>query len=116
MLVRHSIRFSAKSLFALALLACGSVALAFHPPRAVEFTGSRSSAHGAIVAAPRTTEPLQQNDTTIEVAITVDDLPSHGESIPGVTRFEIHKRMLDALVGHHVPQVYGFLCGGASTA
>jgi peptidoglycan-N-acetylglucosamine deacetylase len=47
----------------------------------------------------------------IEVAVTVDDLPRHGQSIPGVSRVDIHKQLLAVLKRHHVPGVYGFVVG-----
>jgi peptidoglycan/xylan/chitin deacetylase (PgdA/CDA1 family) len=47
----------------------------------------------------------------IEVAVTVDDLPRHGQDIPGVSRLEIHKELLQVLKRHHVPGVYGFVVG-----
>jgi Polysaccharide deacetylase len=47
----------------------------------------------------------------IEVAITVDDLPRHGQDIPGVSRLAIHQQLLEVLKRHHVPSVYGFVVG-----
>jgi peptidoglycan-N-acetylglucosamine deacetylase len=47
----------------------------------------------------------------IEVAVTVDDLPRHGQDIPGVSRLEIHRELLQVLKRHHVPGVYGFVVG-----
>jgi len=41
----------------------------------------------------------------------VDDLPRHGQDIPGVSRLEIHKELLQVLKRHHVPSVYGFVVG-----
>lgn len=54
-----------------------------------------------------------RQESTIDVAITVDDIPSHGEDIQGLSRLQIHRQMLDALLSHHVPQVYGFFCGAS---
>jgi peptidoglycan-N-acetylglucosamine deacetylase len=47
----------------------------------------------------------------IEVAVTVDDLPRHGQDIPGVSRLDIHRQLLEVLKRHHVPEVYGFVVG-----
>ncbi len=47
-------------------------------------------------------EPLQ-------VAITVDDLPAHGPSVPGLSQLEVHRTLLAAFAAHDVPQVYGFV-------
>jgi peptidoglycan/xylan/chitin deacetylase (PgdA/CDA1 family) len=57
------------------------------------------SGRGAPVALP------------IDVAISVDDLPSHGPLAPGITRLDIARRLLDAFARHHVPGVYGFVNG-----
>jgi peptidoglycan/xylan/chitin deacetylase (PgdA/CDA1 family) len=47
----------------------------------------------------------------IEVAVTVDDLPRHGQDVPGVSRLDLHRQMLEVLQRHHVPEVYGFVNG-----
>ncbi len=47
----------------------------------------------------------------IDVAITVDDLPSHGPLAAGITRLDIARRLLDAFARHRVPRVYGFVNG-----
>lgn len=44
-----------------------------------------------------------------EVAITVDDLPSHGALPTGMTRSDVAKRVLKALKDAHAPKVYGFV-------
>jgi peptidoglycan-N-acetylglucosamine deacetylase len=44
-----------------------------------------------------------------EIAITVDDLPTHGNMPPGMTRSEIAKNMIAALKAKGVPPVYGFV-------
>jgi peptidoglycan/xylan/chitin deacetylase (PgdA/CDA1 family) len=47
----------------------------------------------------------------VEIAITVDDLPSHGPDFSGIDRVAIAQRMLAALRKHGVPSVYGFVNG-----
>ncbi|HEY4013624.1 MAG TPA: polysaccharide deacetylase family protein [Polyangiaceae bacterium] len=47
----------------------------------------------------------------IEVAVTVDDLPVHGPSFPGIDRMAIAHTFLGAFRRHHVPRVYGFVNG-----
>jgi peptidoglycan/xylan/chitin deacetylase (PgdA/CDA1 family) len=64
--------------------------------------------------APQAIAPPQASasprvDAPIEVAVTVDDLPRHGQDVPDVTRVAIHQAMLAALKKHGVPQVYGFV-------
>jgi peptidoglycan/xylan/chitin deacetylase (PgdA/CDA1 family) len=50
------------------------------------------------------------------VAITVDDLPVHGPTLPGQSRLAIHQAFLSAFRAHHVPPVYGFVCAGSLDA
>lgn len=45
----------------------------------------------------------------VEMAITVDDLPSHGKLAGGTTRLEIAEKMLKIFKKHQVPEVYGFI-------
>jgi peptidoglycan/xylan/chitin deacetylase (PgdA/CDA1 family) len=45
----------------------------------------------------------------IPLAITIDDLPAHGDLPQGVSRAEIAWKMLETLKKHHVPEVYGFV-------
>ncbi len=44
-----------------------------------------------------------------QVAITVDDLPSHGALPPGMTRADVAKSILKTLQDNHAPKVYGFI-------
>lgn len=44
----------------------------------------------------------------VELAITVDDLPEHGDDIPGLGRLTIAEQVLAALKANKVPQAYGF--------
>lgn len=60
-----------------------------------------------VACAARTPAP----PATIEVAVTVDDLPAHGSLPPGVSREQIAERMLGAFRAHHLPPVYGFVNG-----
>ena len=46
---------------------------------------------------------------TKEVAITIDDLPKHGDLPPGMTRLEVARRMIATLRAKDVPTVYGFM-------
>ena len=50
--------------------------------------------------------PAEQHE---EVAITVDDLPNHGDLPPGVTRLDVAKSLLATFKAKHVPSVYGFI-------
>src|SRR5258708_19337039 len=44
-----------------------------------------------------------------EVAVTVDDLPSHGALPSGMTRSDIARSILKSLKDAHAPKVYGFV-------
>jgi peptidoglycan-N-acetylglucosamine deacetylase len=44
-----------------------------------------------------------------QVAITIDDLPSHGNLPPGLTCVDIAKSILGTLKQAHAPKVYGFV-------
>jgi peptidoglycan/xylan/chitin deacetylase (PgdA/CDA1 family) len=44
-----------------------------------------------------------------EVAVTVDDLPSHGALPSGMTRSDIARSILKSLKDEHAPKVYGFV-------
>jgi peptidoglycan/xylan/chitin deacetylase (PgdA/CDA1 family) len=47
----------------------------------------------------------------VRVAITVDDLPAHGDLVPGMTRMDVVRGVLKALKDNGVPQAYGFANG-----
>lgn len=46
---------------------------------------------------------------SVEVAVTVDDLPQHGPTIAGQTPLDLARRMARTLRAHAVPPVYGFV-------
>src|SRR5919197_2946796 len=46
-----------------------------------------------------------------ELAVTVDDLPAHGATPPGMSRLEIAEHIIRTLRRHAVPGVYGFTNG-----
>jgi peptidoglycan/xylan/chitin deacetylase (PgdA/CDA1 family) len=46
-----------------------------------------------------------------QMAITIDDLPSHGERPPNVSRLEIANAILKTLKAEHLPPTYGFMNG-----
>jgi peptidoglycan/xylan/chitin deacetylase (PgdA/CDA1 family) len=45
------------------------------------------------------------------MAITVDDLPTHGPLPHGRTRADVHAKLVDAFARHGVPEVYGYVNG-----
>ena len=50
---------------------------------------------------------------SIDVALTVDDLPDHGPVLPGQSRADIHRAFVTAFRAHRLPPVYGFVNGGS---
>lgn len=55
--------------------------------------------------------PAKPRAAALEVAITVDDLPVHGQPYPGLDRRQIAEQLLAAFRAHRVPSVYGFVNG-----
>ncbi|MBC7715028.1 MAG: polysaccharide deacetylase family protein [Rhizobacter sp.] len=45
----------------------------------------------------------------IKLAITIDDLPNHGQLPAGVSRIDVAKKMLAVLKKEKIPEVYGFI-------
>jgi cellulose synthase/poly-beta-1,6-N-acetylglucosamine synthase-like glycosyltransferase/peptidoglycan/xylan/chitin deacetylase (PgdA/CDA1 family) len=48
----------------------------------------------------------------IEVAITIDDLPTHGTLPPGITRLEVADKIINVLRHHGIKGAIGFVNGG----
>ena len=55
--------------------------------------------------------PERAEAAPIPVAVTVDDLPVHGPTPPGMSRLAMTERLLAAFAGHHLPPVHGFVNG-----
>jgi len=87
-----------KNLLILVLLLFGSACVGNQAPRL-------GSQHGEDPLRPH--EPLEP----LELAITVDDLPVHGDDHPGVNRLEIAAKVIAALKATDSPVVYGFSNG-----
>jgi peptidoglycan/xylan/chitin deacetylase (PgdA/CDA1 family) len=66
-------------------------------------------AAGQAPAAPTGSGPR------VPVALTFDDLPSHGPLPEGVTRAQVAARIIEALRTHKAPAVYGFVNAGKLT-
>jgi peptidoglycan-N-acetylglucosamine deacetylase len=69
-----------------------------------------SCARSGTVGLPAAT-PAPATLPPIEVAVTVDDLPVHGPSLPDVSHATIAERLLAAFRRHRMPPVYGFVNG-----
>jgi peptidoglycan/xylan/chitin deacetylase (PgdA/CDA1 family) len=80
----------------------GAASPAIAAPAATSAPSSAASSHAASTPAAR---------APIPVAVTFDDLPAHGPTLPGQSYLDIHQKLLDTLAAHHVPQVYGFING-----
>ena len=66
----------------------------------------------SIAAAILMLLPLLGRAQNLQLAITVDDLPSHGPLPPGITRQQIAQSFLDTFQREHLPPIYGFINGG----
>jgi peptidoglycan-N-acetylglucosamine deacetylase len=55
--------------------------------------------------------PERPKPQSIPVAVTVDDLPVHGPTPPGVTRMAMIEKLLVAFAAHNLPPVHGFVNG-----
>lgn len=80
---------------------------------AVVACAARPAPSSVAASRPAASAAASATSSTIDVAITVDDLPDHGPEIPGQSRLAIHQAFLAAFRAHHVPPVYGFVVGGA---
>jgi peptidoglycan-N-acetylglucosamine deacetylase len=73
-------------------------------------------ASAACSSAGRSGQPTHGPDRpgppeAIHVAVTVDDLPVHGRTPPGVDRLALTERLLAAFAAHTLPAVHGFVNG-----
>jgi peptidoglycan-N-acetylglucosamine deacetylase len=74
---------------------------------------------GAGAAAPPPAPAAPASSAAAEpipIAVTFDDLPEHGPTLPGQSIVDIHRQLLDTLAAHHVPEVYGFINGNSAAA
>ena len=67
----------------------------------------RTIAAAAILAAAANGSRAQ----TLQLAITVDDLPAHSDLPPGVTHQVVARQFLDTFRREHLPPIYGFVNG-----
>jgi peptidoglycan/xylan/chitin deacetylase (PgdA/CDA1 family) len=75
---------------------------------------SSCRSRGTDVVAPPLRAPPSADGLAhdkVEIAVTVDDLPSHGPATPGMDRMAIAERLLTAFQRHGVRSVYGFVNG-----
>jgi peptidoglycan-N-acetylglucosamine deacetylase len=63
------------------------------------------------LAHPTAAGSVAAGEESVQVAITVDDLPIHGPDFVGVDRVSIADRLLAAFRAHRLPPVYGFVNG-----
>jgi peptidoglycan/xylan/chitin deacetylase (PgdA/CDA1 family) len=68
-------------------------------------------ADGLLRSAQSTPKDTTLTETAPEVAVTVDDLPTHGPPTPGFDRVAIAERLLSAFNRHGIREVYGFVNG-----
>ena len=61
------------------------------------------------------TSLLATSAFSMQVAITVDDLPWNGDLPPGMTRVQVAEKMLAVFKKHHIKGVYGLINGSKLT-
>ncbi len=88
--------------FLLLLAACSAAPPAEPASASAPVSASASAPVSASAPAPA---------PAVEVAVTVDDLPSHGPAFAGIDRAAIAERLLAAFRRHRLPPVYGFVNG-----
>jgi peptidoglycan/xylan/chitin deacetylase (PgdA/CDA1 family) len=71
----------------------------------------RSRTAEGVASPPQIATTAAPVATTAEVAVTVDDLPTHGPDTPGMDRMAITERFLAAFQRHGLHSVYGFVNG-----
>src|SRR5215475_12119353 len=74
--------------------------------------GRRFCRFALIASALLGSMSLMPSSRAQEVAITFDDLPSHGPLPTGVTREDVARRILAAFKEANLPAVYGFINAG----
>jgi peptidoglycan/xylan/chitin deacetylase (PgdA/CDA1 family) len=62
---------------------------------------------GLLARAPET--QARAAAPAARVALTFDDLPTHGPLPPGITRVDVATRIIEILRAHRTPPVYGFI-------
>jgi peptidoglycan/xylan/chitin deacetylase (PgdA/CDA1 family) len=65
----------------------------------------------ALACSAPPTSPWGAGERSLEVAVTVDDLPIHGPDFAGIDRVAIADRLLTVFRAHQLPPVYGFVNG-----
>ena len=93
-----------RALLLVSLEACRSCHGAGAPLAATSTAAAPATVPAAAAPEPPAVAP-------IPVAITFDDLPAHGPTLPGQSYLDIHRQLLETLAAHHVPEVYGFING-----
>jgi peptidoglycan-N-acetylglucosamine deacetylase len=68
---------------------------------------------GLAAASAAASTDATTNPALAQIAITFDDLPSHGPLPPGLTRTDVVRRIIEALQDRKAPPVYGFLNASA---
>lgn len=64
-----------------------------------------------IIAEEKAKEDKFRFPTTVELGITIDDIPAAGPDAPFITRQEISDKIIKNLQNNKIPEAYGFLNG-----
>ncbi len=104
------------TLSALVLIAaCGAPTSSAHSNACCEAPTEGHSPGSPEAAAETSTAETTANPATnpapLRVAITFDDLPSHGPTLVGESPASIHRALIDTLAQHGIRGAYGFVNG-----
>ena len=98
------------SLCSLVVALGSALACAATPAPATE-ASTCASEPSTSVAPPERPAPTQEPDQPTRIAITVDDLPTHGPLPPGQTRADVHAALVEVFAAHGIAEVHGYLNG-----
>ena len=79
--------------------------------RFLSIIGATIFALGGLACAWSTAIGAEPRLGPMRVAVTVDDLPAHGDLLPGVERIDMTRGVLKALKDNGLKQIYGFSNG-----
>jgi len=79
--------------------------------RFLSIVGATIFALAGLACALSTAMGGEQRLGPMKVAVTVDDLPAHGDLLPGIERMDMTRGVLKALKDNGLTQVYGFANG-----
>ncbi len=89
-------------------------ALTLKPPDAASLSNPRGEDHSTVAPAPVISARPGDGDQSLSgtrVAITIDDIPDHGDLLPDMSREDIARGMVKILKDNGIAHAYGFANG-----